>query len=120
MKVKSKFSLIKRIQSFRYAMNGIKILFSTEHNARIHLIATILVFIAGVLLDIDSFDWILIIFAVGLVFVAEIFNTALEYLSDFLHPEKHSEIKKVKDIAAAGVLVATLTAAAIGIFVFIA
>lgn len=90
-----------------------------EHNSRIHLFATVCVIVAGVLLKISLLEWVAVAFAVGLVFSGEIFNSAVEDLSDVVCPERDERIKKVKDLAAAAVLVNAITAAVIGLLVFL-
>ena len=119
MKKQEKFSITERLKSFTYAFNGLKVLFQEEHNARIHLFATICVIIAGVLLKLSPLEWVAVAFAIGLVFSGEIFNSAIEDLSDVVCPERDERIKKVKDLAAAAVLVNAITAAAIGLLVFV-
>lgn len=114
-----RFSIRKRLKSFTYAFEGLKVLFIEEHNSRIHLFATVLVIIAGVLLKLSVLEWAAVSFAIGLVFTGEIFNTAIEDLSDVVCPEHDERIKKVKDMAAAAVLVNAITAAAIGLLVFV-
>lgn len=114
-----KFSIRKRLKSFTYAFAGLKILFREEHNSRIHLFATVCVVLAGVLLKISLLEWVAVAFAVGLVFSGEIFNSAVEDLSDVVCPERDERIKKVKDLAAAAVLVNAITAAVIGLLVFL-
>lgn len=116
---KEKFSLSKRIKSFRFAFAGLKTLFKEEHNSWIHLIAAIGIIIAGIVLEISFMEWIAITIAIGLVFTLEIMNTAIENIADFVSPEKHSAIKKIKDLAAAGVLVSSITAIVIGTIVFL-
>ncbi len=119
MKKQEKFSIAKRLKSFTYAFNGLKVLFQEEHNSRIHLFATVCVIIAGALLKLSALEWAAVAFAVGLVFSGEIFNSAIEDLSDVVCPERDDRIKKVKDLAAAAVLVNAITAAAIGLLVFV-
>ena len=119
MKKQEKFSIRKRLKSFTYAFNGLKVLLSEEHNSRIHLFATVCVVVAGVLLKISLLEWVAVAFAVGLVFSGEIFNSAVEDLSDVVCPERDERIKKVKDLAAAAVLVNAITAAVIGFLVFL-
>ena len=114
-----KFSIRKRLKSFTYAYNGLKVLLREEHNSRIHLFATVCVVVAGVLLKISLLEWVAVAFAVGLVFSGEIFNSAVEDLSDVVCPERDERIKKVKDLAAAAVLVNAITAAVIGFLVFL-
>jgi len=115
----SKFSLVDRLKSFSFAFNGLKNLWKEEHNFRIHFIATVSVVIAGFVLKISTVEWIAIILSIGLVFVTEIINTSIENLSDFVSPDKNEQIKKIKDISAAGVLIAATTAFIIGLIIFL-
>ena len=119
MKKQEKFSIAKRLKSFTYAFNGLRILFREEHNSRIHLFATVCVIVAGVLLKLSILEWVAIAFAVGLVFSGEIFNSSIEDLADVVCPERDDRIKKVKDMAAAAVLVNAIAAATIGLLVFL-
>ena len=64
-------------------------------------------------------EWVAVAFAIGLVFSGEIFNSAIEDLSDVVCPERDDRIKKVKDLAAAAVLVNAITALAVGLLVFL-
>ena len=113
------FSITKRIKSFKYAFAGLKILLKQEHNARIHLAATFVAILAGVFFKISTSEWSLIVFAIVLVFVTEIINTAIEGISDFISPQKNEKIKIIKDLAAASVLVAAIGAIIIALLVFI-
>ncbi|HON21270.1 MAG TPA: diacylglycerol kinase family protein [Bacteroidales bacterium] len=114
-----KFSISKRLKSFVYAFNGLIILFKEEHNARIHLIATILVITAAVLLKLNFYEWIAVTFAIGFVISVEIINTVIENMADFVSPAKNDKIKKIKDLSAAAVLISSMTALTIGLIVFI-
>ena len=119
MKKQEKFSIAARLKSFTYAFNGLKLLFQEEHNSWIHLFATVCVIVAGIWLKISLLEWVAVAFAIGLVFSGEIFNSAIEDLSDVVCPELDDRIKKVKDLAAAAVLVNAITAAVIGLLVFV-
>jgi diacylglycerol kinase len=114
-----RFSVLKRLKSFKYAFNGLRILIKEEHNARIHLIATICVIIAGIFFKISLNEWLAIIFSTGLVFSLEIINSSIENIADFISPEKHEKIKKIKDLSASGVLISAVTALIIGLIIFI-
>lgn len=114
-----KFSIINRLLSFKHAFNGLSILIKEEHNARIHLVASIGVIIACLVFKISLYEWIAIIFAVGLVFCLEIINSSIENMADFISPEKHEMIKKIKDLSASGVLISALTALIIGLIIFL-
>lgn len=113
------FSLKKRVRSFGYAFNGIKILFKYEHNARIHSCITILVIIFGIWFNISINEWIAIALTCGIVLAAESFNSAIEYLCDLVCPQQNPIIKKVKDLAAAAVLFTAIAAIFVGCIIFI-
>lgn len=114
-----RFSVKARIRSFKYAFQGIRILIRNEHNARIHLCATILVVIAGLFFKLTSGEWIAVLFAIGFVFSAEAVNSAIEYLADAVSPAPDPLIGHAKDLAAGAVLIAAFIAAIIGCIVFI-
>lgn len=116
---KVNFSIAKRIKSFGFAFNGLRILFHEEHNSRIHFFASVLVVIAALLFKLNTYEWIAIIFSIGMVVTAEIINTAVENIADFLTTEQNNHIKKIKDLAAVAVLVSALTALTIGLIIFL-
>jgi len=108
-----------RFKSFRPAFHGIGTLLKYEHNTRIHLFILILVIVAGILLQISATDWLAILFVSGLVFASECFNTAVEYLSDMITDERNENIRRAKDVAAAGVLISSAVSAMTGLIIFI-
>ncbi len=114
-----KFSIKSRFKSFKYAINGLKILIRNEHNSRIHLVAMIIAIVLGIILKISNIEWIAIVIVIGFVFSTEIINSAIEKLADFVSPDYHETIKKVKDLSAAMVLVCALVSLIVGIIVFI-
>lgn len=113
-----KFSIIQRVKSFKHAANGLAILFREEHNARIHLLMSICVVIAGYCFHITHMEWIAIVMSIGFVIGMEALNSAIESLADFVCPERHDMIKKVKDLSAASVLLAAISALVVGVIVF--
>lgn len=115
----TKFSLTKRLKSFVYAFNGLKILIKEEHNTRIHLFLALVVVFMGIILQINYYEWIAIIFAIGLVFALETLNTAIESMADFVCNEENEKIKKIKDLSAAAVLITAITSILIGIMIFL-
>lgn len=116
---KQKFDSVKRIRSFKYAFAGIKTMLLREHNSRIHLFAAFLAIILGFLLKIDVAGWLTVIFAIGFVFTAELFNSAIEWLTDMVTPEFNEKAGKIKDFAAGAVLIAAMTALTVGIIIFL-
>jgi diacylglycerol kinase (ATP) len=113
------FSIKDRLKSFGYALEGLKSFFKTQHNAWIHIAATVVVIVAGFLLNVSSMQWMVLSFAIALVFISELFNTAIEFLCDKVSPELDPKIKLVKDISAAAVLIAAMVALVIGAIVFV-
>jgi 2-amino-4-hydroxy-6-hydroxymethyldihydropteridine diphosphokinase len=119
-KDKNKPHIIKaRAESFGHAFNGLKVLLRNEHNARIHILASILVIGAGIFFKISAIEWMLIIIAIGVVFICEIFNTVIEYLVDYISPTYHNGIKKIKDLSAAAVLIVAGISGILGLLIFI-
>jgi len=114
-----KFSIKKRLASFQYAFNGLKILIKEEHNARIHLFVACCVWIAGMAFKISANEWLAIIFCIGWVIALELINSAIENTADFISKEKNETIKKIKDLSAGAVLVAAITSAIIGLIIFL-
>ena len=106
-----------RWKSFACAARGIALLLRTQVNARIHLLATILTVAAGFAFRIARHEWALLAIAIGIVWIAEAANTALEFLADRITREHDDAIRHAKDVAAGAVLLATITAAVIGILV---
>lgn len=118
-KQNQKFSIKKRAKSFKYAVNGVKVLFTEEHNSRIHLFVTMCVVVVGFLLGITQAEWIALILCIGLVFSLELINSAIETLADFVQPEYHDYIKKTKDLASGAVFLGSITAVIIGLIIFL-
>jgi diacylglycerol kinase (ATP) len=114
-----KFSFRKRWQSFGYAFQGIVYMLKHEHNAWIHALATFVVVAAGIGFRLSKPEWMGILFAIGLVFIAEGFNTAIERLADSITSAENKAIKNAKDVAAGAVLIAAMLSAIIGLMIFI-
>jgi diacylglycerol kinase (ATP) len=113
-----KFSLVERATSFTHAIRGLAVFIKSTHNAWVHLVIFGLVIIIGFHFNITYLEWILLIFAAGLVLTAEAFNTAIEIDIDLTSPEFHPYAKDTKDVAAGAVFIAAVTASAIGILIF--
>lgn len=106
-------------QSFVDAGRGFAAVLRSEWNFRIHLAVAVIVAVAGFAFQISVGEWIALILSVALVFLAEVFNTALEYLADAIHPEADRGVGLAKDAAAGAVLIAAVAAAAVGAIVFL-
>ena len=119
MAERQNFRIRDRLKSFRYAWDGIKAMYQTEHNLYIHTVLTVLAFLLAFLLKVPRVEIIALIIVSGMVWVAEIFNTVIEKIMDFITPEKHPLIKKIKDMAAAAVLLTAIIAVIVGGLIFI-
>jgi len=116
---RNKFSIRRRARSFKYAFNGLRLLFAEEHNSRIHALAAICVIIAGILLKVSILEWVALTFAIGLVFVVETINSSIENAADLIGLEMNDKIKRIKDLSAAAVLISAISALVIGGLIFI-
>jgi len=112
------FSLLARIRSFGYAFAGIGFMLRTQHNAWVHLAASVIVVAAGLGLRVDVSDWRWLIAAMLIVWAAEAFNTAVEYVCDMVSPGYSELVKHAKDVAAGAVLISAIGAALIGALTF--
>ncbi|MFY0652012.1 MAG: diacylglycerol kinase family protein [Cyclobacteriaceae bacterium] len=112
-------SINKNIKSYSHALRGLSFVFRTENNIIYHSAAAIISVICGLLFQISNTEWIVILLACGLVFMAEIFNTAIEKLLDFISPQYHSQVGLIKDVSAAAVLIISIAALLVGTIIFI-
>ena len=115
----SRFSLSARLRSARHAGNGLRLLVVDQHNARVHVVIALMVIAAGWLLGLNHLEWGLILLLIGWVLSIEALNSALEYLCDKVSPTQDSLIGKAKDVAAAAVLISAVSAAVIGLLIFV-
>ena len=106
-------------QGVRYALTGLTIVWKGELNFRIEIGCAALVIALGFFFGISRIEWMLVMVSIALVVIAETFNTALEELCDVFQPTHNPHIAKIKDLSAAAVLLASLGALVIGLFVFI-
>jgi diacylglycerol kinase (ATP) len=115
----SSLTIRSRIKSFGFAFRGIVSLFLQEPNAKLHLLATVAVVIAGAWKDLSRSQWTAVVLAIALVWLAEALNTAVEMICDLVVGSSfHPTVKRIKDIAAAGVLIVSIAAAVVGVLVF--
>lgn len=113
------FSIVDRLKSFTFAFSGIAAMLRTQHNAWIHLVATVVAIAGGFWFAIERGEWVWLIVAIVAVWTAEALNTAFELLCDVASPEFHPLVKQAKDVAAAAVLIAAVGATFIGLMVFL-
>ncbi|SFC52944.1 diacylglycerol kinase (ATP) [Alkalibacterium subtropicum] len=109
----------KYSDSFRYAFQGVKTAFQEERNMRTHVLTGIFVVTLSLFLDLSRDEWLWLILVSYLVFVMELINTVVENLVDLVTEDYHPIAKKVKDMAAAVVLVTASFAAVIGVIILL-
>ena len=114
-----RFSVQSRLRSFRYSFDGIKSFFKKEHNSWIHFASTIMVFIVSWIVGVTKTEMIALVIVIGIVWTAEIFNTCVERIMDFISTKPDPEIKIIKDLASAAVLVSAIAAFVTGLMIFI-
>jgi diacylglycerol kinase len=105
--------------AFRCAFVGLADLLKSQPHARWHLLATVGVVGLGVGLRVGRGEWLALILAMALVWVAEALNTAIELACDAISLERHPLIGRSKDMAAAAVLLAAGFAMVVGAVVFL-
>ena len=106
-----------RAKSFQYAFGGWWFVIRTQRNAWIHAIVSIAVIAVSIWLQLNRYDWALIIIAIAMVWTAEFINTALEAIVDLASPEQHELARISKDVGASAVLIAAGSAAIIGLII---
>ncbi|WP_254871212.1 diacylglycerol kinase family protein [Bacillus sp. Marseille-Q1617] len=115
----SRFGLERLRKSFGYAWQGIRFVWSSEQNFRIHAAAGFIAAALGVLLSISVFEWIVLILLISGMMALETMNTAIEKAVDLVSPDDHPLAKASKDAAAAAVLLFAIGSFIIGCIIFI-
>lgn len=114
-----RFSVSQRFKSFSYAWSGIKLVLKNEHNTWIHLFLTVIAMVLGIVFKLATAEWATLIIVTAMVWMAELFNTCIEKIMDFSTTDFHPQIKLIKDMAAAAVLIASIAALIVGAIIFI-
>lgn len=112
-------SVNQRIRAFVVAFRGIKLLITNEPHAKFHLFASIAVTGAGSWCGLTGTEWAVLCGCIGIVWMAEAFNTALERLADRVTTDQDPLIRDAKDLAAGGVLLVSFGAAAAGLCILL-
>lgn len=106
-------------RSYKFALRGLIAIFLQQLNFRLELLISVLVITTGIIVKINSIEWIVIVFAISLVLIAEALNSAVEAICDAVSRDFHKEIRHAKDIAAGSVLLASIAAVIVGIIIFL-
>ena len=111
---------IKRLMnSFKHAFHGFGAAYKDEENLFIHTILAVIVIALAFILRVDVIEWLFLIFAITIVMISELFNSAIERTVDCATMEMNDLAKTAKDISAAAVLFAAFISAVIGLVIFI-
>jgi diacylglycerol kinase (ATP) len=110
---------LNRLHSVKYAAKGFWILITSENSIIAQVIIGILMTIFGFIMHISATEWMFQLLAIALVLVAESLNTGIEKLADFIHPEYHKQIGRIKDISAGAAFFAAIFAVIIGLIIYI-
>ena len=102
-----------------FALQGIKQFFTRDRNGQIQMVIGITAIIIGFTVSLSSFQWLLVLFCIGLVISLEMINSAIERYCDLVTTDFDPGIKIIKDVAAGAVLVASITSLIIGLIIFI-
>jgi len=105
-------------QKFADAFRGLSRAVRSQSSFSVHIGMAMAVVVAGAVAQVSPVEWCLLVFAIGLVLMAEIFNTAIESLARGPGSRRHPRLRDALDMASSGVLVAAITAAVIGLVVF--
>ena len=106
-------------RSVFYALGGVKYFFSRNRNAKFQVVMGVTAIVLGITVSLPSFQWLLVLFCIGLVISLEMINSAIEKYCDLVTTDFHPRIKMIKDVAAGAVLVASLMSLVIGLIIFI-
>ncbi|WP_223034182.1 diacylglycerol kinase family protein [Hanstruepera marina] len=116
--VKKETFLVNRLKSIKYAFKGAWFLITTEASIKIQVSIGVLLTIAGFYFGLTKMEWVIQCLTIGLIIAVESINTAIEKISDFIHPEKHPKIGLIKDISAGAVFIMAITAIIVGIIIY--
>tara|TARA_B100001115_G_C15691449_1_gene334789 strand:- start:254 stop:649 length:396 start_codon:yes stop_codon:yes gene_type:complete len=112
-----KQKMIKK-NRLKAALDGLATVFRGERNFKVHVFIFFLILLLGFFFQIKTWEWILVLFTSAMVFSAEMFNTAIENICDYIEPKMDSKIGKIKDISASAVLTCAVISAVIGLLIF--
>lgn len=113
------FSFKRLIRSHKFAIEGLKSVFKEEQSFRAQLLIAAIVGLLMLYLPLSSAEKVVLILAIMMVLILELINSQIERILDILEPNYNERVKRIKDISAAAVLIACLSAAFIGLLIFL-
>lgn len=111
--------IVNRIKSIGFAFKGMILLLKTEASIQLQFLIALAVTALGFYFDISRTEWIVQLSMIAMVMSVEGLNTAIESIADFIHPEQHQQIGRLKDIAAGAVFIAAIIAVIVGLIIYI-
>lgn len=106
-------------KTFKNARKGLRLVLKSEMNIRIHFIIAVIVLISAYLFNFNYIEYCLLLTAIALVIIAEMFNTAIEFTLDSIYHNRYSKmVGMAKDISASAVMTASFISAIIGVILF--
>jgi len=105
--------------SFKHAFDGVIYAIRTQPNFRFHLLASFMVILLGVYLSINANEWLILIFTINIVIIAEMVNTSIEAMVDLITLERRADAKIAKDVASAMVLVSAIFSIIVALIIFL-
>ncbi|QCX00103.1 diacylglycerol kinase family protein [Aggregatimonas sangjinii] len=111
--------IVNRLKSVGFALRGALLLVRTEASIKIQVFIALVMTAVGFYFDISNTEWILQIFAIGMVMGIEGLNTAIEKICDYVQPEFDSKIGFIKDVSAGAVMLVSIAATLIGLIIYL-
>jgi len=106
-------------KSVLFALQGMRQFFSRDRNGKIQIVFGVTAILLGFTVSLSAFQWLLVLFCIGLVISLEMINSAIERYCDLVTTDFHPGIKTIKDVAAGAVLIASIMSLVIGLIIFI-
>lgn len=108
-----------RIKSFKFAFSGIKEAIKNEPNFIVQLVLALIAILMAVFLKLSQIEWLVLLLTISIVLILELVNTSLEAIVDLVSPEIRQKAKVAKDVAAAAVLLSSISSVIVGGFLFL-
>lgn len=108
-----------RIKSFKFAFSGIKEAIKNEPNFMVQVAIAIIAVFMAIFLKLNHIEWLVLLLTISIVLILELVNTSLEAIVDLVSPEIKERAKVAKDVAAAAVLLSSISSVVIGGFLFL-
>jgi len=105
--------------SFKHAFDGCLYAIRTQPNFRVHLLATVAVVFLGLYFSISPVEWLILVFTINTVLVAEMVNTSIETMVDLITIERRTDAKIAKDVASGMVLISATLSMVVALIIFL-